>query len=158
MSAWVEIEFDCIPLRTVGRLAVPPDASPKFRQRCERILAARQKHGEHNSYYLATAHCTYHLTNNPDVGRLEFRFEGVVLTDDSDQTTKATDLTVELARETCDWLTEPVSRWFAASVERAVIVEFDRYIAAGDLEKTLKRIEQLRSQTEESGGYVGMYL
>jgi hypothetical protein len=158
MSPWVEIQFDCIPLRTVGPLRVPPDASPKFRQGCERILAARDKHGEHNAYYLASGQCTYHLTNNADIGRIEFRVEGVVLTDDSDETTKSGDLIVELVRETCDWLTEPVARWFAESVERAVMAEFDRYIAAGDLAKTKQRIEELRSQTDESGGYVGMGL
>jgi hypothetical protein len=158
VSPWVEIQFDCIPLRTVGPLRVPTDASPKFRQRCERILAARSKHGEHNAYYLASGQCSYHLTNNSEVGRLEFRFDGVVLTDDADLATKASDLAVELVRETCDWLTEPVARWFVESVERAVMAEFDRYIAAGDLAKTKRRIEELRSQTDQSGGYVGMGL
>jgi hypothetical protein len=158
MSPWVEIQFDCIPLRTVGPLRVPPDASPKFRQRCERIIAAREKHGEHHSYFLASGKCTYHLTNSPDVGRLEFRFEGPVLTDDTDERTKSCDLAVDLVRETCDWLNEPVARWFVESVERAVMAEFDRYIAAGDLAKTKQRIEELRSQTDESGGYVGMGL
>ena len=30
----VEITFDCLPLRSVGRLDIPIDASPKYRERC----------------------------------------------------------------------------------------------------------------------------
>ncbi len=52
----VEIAFDCLPLRSVGRLDIPLDASPDFRSRCERIKAAMEKHGTHNSYYLYNAH------------------------------------------------------------------------------------------------------
>jgi hypothetical protein len=29
---YVEIVFDCLPLRSVGRLDIPIDASPKYRQ------------------------------------------------------------------------------------------------------------------------------
>ena len=29
MDRWVEISFDCLPLRSVGRLDIPMDASPK---------------------------------------------------------------------------------------------------------------------------------
>ena len=83
---------------------------------------------------------------------------GTVLTDESDQKTLRCDLRVELARETCDWLTQPAASWLAETVTKAVEVEFDRYIAAGDLAQTIARIEQLRAQTDARGGYVGMYL
>jgi hypothetical protein len=89
---------------------------------------------------------------------LEFRFEGTVITDESDLKTKSTDLAVELVRETCDWLTAPIVEWFHASVSYAVRVEFDRYIEAGDLAKAKERMRKLQAQIEESGGHVGMYL
>lgn len=155
---WVEISFDCLPLRTVGRLDIPLDASPKFRQRCERVKAAMEKHGSFNSYFLYGASCKFHLTNHPVNGMLEFKFEGTVLTDPTDTRTDRTDLTVELVKETCDWLTAPIVNWFQESVAHAVRVEFDRYIEAGDLQKTKERIAQLQAQTDQGGGYVGMYL
>ncbi len=156
MSAPVEIAFDCLPLRSVTRLDVPLDASPEFEALFERIKRAIHQHGSHNSYYLHTAKCVFHLTNHEQVGMLEFRFEGTVLTDEEDSKTLRADLAVELRRETCDWLTEPVVHWFAETVTRAVIVEFDRFIAAGDLERTKARIERLRAESDEHGGYVGM--
>jgi hypothetical protein len=158
MQPTIEIAFDCLPLRTVGRLDAPLDASPKFRARCERIQAAIQHHGRHNSYYLYNAHCRFQLTNDVDVGMLEFLFRGVVLTDPSDQHTELCDLQVELTRETCDWLNEPAVAFFHQTVRRAVAVEFDRYIKAGDLAQTIKRLEQLQSHCDEAGGYMGMFL
>lgn len=158
MSQFVEIEFDCLPLRSVGRLDIPLDASPKYRARCERIKRALESHGSHNTYFLHSARCAFHLTNDPQLGMIEFRFEGTVLTDGADQKTASTDLEVELVRETCDWLTAPVTDWLAESVSRAVQAEFDRYIAAGDLAQTVKRIEALQAESDERGGFVGMYL
>jgi hypothetical protein len=154
----VDITFDCLPLRSLGRLDVPIDASPAFRRRCECIKAALEKHGSHNSYYLYNARCVYRLTNDESIGAVEFRFEGTVLTDSTDQKTERCDLEVELARETCDWLTEPIVHWFAETIRRAVAVEFDRYIAAGDLKQTIERIEKIQADSDEGGGYVGMYL
>jgi hypothetical protein len=158
MSQWVEISFDCLPLRSIGRLDVPLDASPKFRQRCERIKHAMEKHGSHNSYFLYGATCKFHLTNKDGYGTVEFRFEGTVLTDASDLTTQTADLEVELVRETCDWLTAPIVAWFAQSVSEAVKVEFDRYIEAGDLARAKERAARMQAEMEKSGGYVGMYL
>lgn len=158
MNRFVEISFDCLPLRSVGRMDIPMDASPKYRARCERIKASMERHGSHNSYYLYNAGCTFHLTNQPDLGMLEFRFEGTVLTDEADLTTRLCDLEVELVRETCDWLTQPVVAWFKESVPHAVSVEFNRYISAGDLEQTKKRMEALQAKADQAGGYVGMYL
>ncbi|HZL91060.1 MAG TPA: hypothetical protein VFB96_22025 [Pirellulaceae bacterium] len=158
MNSSVEIAFDCLPLRSIPRLDVPIDASPKFRQRCERIKQAMEKHGSHNSYFLYNAACKFHLTNKEDFATIEFRFEGTVLTDASDLHTQTADLQVDLVRETCDWLTAPVVAWFAQTVSEAVKVEFDRYIEAGDLQKAKERAERMQAEMEKSGGYVGMYL
>lgn len=157
-ARWVEIEFDCLPLRTVTRLDVPVDASPRYEQFVLRVKQAIAKHGTLNSYYLYQAHCTYHLTNDPARGQIRFAVEGVVLTDTSDQHAKQSDLIVRLEQETCAWLTEPIVEFFAESVRQAVLVEFDRYIRAGDLRKTEERIRQIQQQSDNAGGFVGMYL
>ena len=158
MSQWVDISFDCLPLRSVSRLDIPIDASPKFRERCERIKRALEKHGSFNTYYLYNAGCRFHLTNHPDQGMVEVRLEGTAITDASDLVTTHCDLAVELVRETCDWLTAPIVEWFHQSVSHAVRVEFDRYIAAGDLQKTKERMQKLQAEIEKTGGHVGMYL
>jgi hypothetical protein len=155
---FVEIVFDCLPLRSVGRLDVPIDASPKYRQRCERVKGEIERHGSHNAYYLYNASCVFHLTNDPAHGMLEYKFDGTVLTDPSDQLTQQAHLSVELIRETCDWLNQPVVEWFRDTVSQAVMREFDLYIAAGSLEQTRQRIAKLQKAADESGGYVGEYL
>ena len=158
MQRFVEISFDCLPLRTISRLDIPIDASPRYRAQCERIKAAIEQHGTHNTFYLYGANCIFHLTNYRDIGMLDFRFEGTLLTDQNDEKAVHAHLNIELARETCDWLTEPVVEWFKETVRHAVLVEFDRYIAAGDLEQAKRRIETLQSKADQSGGYLGMYL
>ena len=145
-------------LRTVGRLDIPIDASPKYRQRCERIKQAIDKHGSHNTYYLYNANCIFHLTNHSEIGMIEFRFEGTALTGPSDLKTERCDLAIELVRESCDWLTAPIVKWFEESVSHAVALEFDRYIEAGDLQKAKDRIAKVQAEMEQKGGYVGMYL
>jgi hypothetical protein len=158
MPPAVDTSFDCLPLRSVARFDVPLDASPGFQAFCHRVKRASEKHGMHNSYYLYNGRTTYCLTNDPQLGMLEFQFEGAVLTDSSDGRSVHSDLQIELARETCDWLTQPVVAWFRETVTRAVMVEFDRYIAAGDLEKTLARLEKVQALSDAQGGYVGMGL
>lgn len=158
MTPPVRIEFDCLPMRSLGRLDVPIDAPPALEAKAERVRAALARHGQHNTFYLHNASCTFNLTNDDNVGMLEFRFEGTVLTDAEDRKTRGCDLQVELARETCDWLTGPVVAWFARTVEKAVIVEFDRYIAAGDLARTVARIKQLEAESDSRGGFLGMGL
>ena len=158
MSAAVDITFDCMPLRSIGRFDIPLDASPKYRQRCLRIKHAIEEHGSHNTYYLYNARCQFDLCNKDGLGELEFRFEGTVLTDAADDNTVGSDLEVELVRETCEWLTEPIVDWFKESVTRAVVVEFDRYIAAGDLQQAHERAEKLRAETDANEGFVGMFL
>lgn len=158
MTRYVDITFDCLPLRTIGRLDIPIDASPRYRARCERILAAIERHGSFNTYFLYNAQCTFHLTNDEQFGMLQFDFEGTALTDEADQKTLRCHLDVQLRRETCDWLTEPVVSWFRETVPRSVAVEFDRFIAAGDLAAAVKRIERIQAESDKHGGYVGMYL
>ena len=38
------------------------------------------------------------------------------------------------------------------------LAEFDRYIAAGDLEQAKRRIEAMQAKADQTGGYMGMYL
>ncbi len=158
MERWVEISFDCLPLRSIGRLEIPIDASPKYREQCERIKHAIEQHGSHNSYYLHHAHCTYHLVNHPERGLITFKFEGVVLTGEDDRNCVRCDLRVELQSETCEWLTSPIVSWFQETVSRAVAVEFDRYIDAGDLQQAKERIARIQAASDEADGFVGMYL
>jgi hypothetical protein len=139
-------------------LDAPLDASPKFQEFIRRVKAAVEKHGAHNTYYLYNACCAFHLANSSEVGLIEFAFHGVAITDAGDQKTQHCDLDVELTRETCSWLTEPIVAWFSQTVPHSVAVEFDRYIAAGDLSQAKMRIEKIQAKIDEQGGYLGMYL
>lgn len=154
----VEITFDCLPLRSIGRLDIPLDASPKFRAKCERIKTAINEHGSTNTFYLHNAKCIFRLTNDPGHGMLEFEFEGTVMTDETDRKTASAHLNVDLKRETCEWLTEPIVAWFKDTVRRAVMIEFDLYIAAGDLKRTEERFAKVQAEIEKSGGFLGMGL
>jgi hypothetical protein len=80
----VDVQFDCLPLRSVTRLDPPLDASPALIGKWKRIKSAIQNHGTHNSYYLHNATCRFFVTNNPDVGMIAFKFEGVLFTDTAD--------------------------------------------------------------------------
>lgn len=158
MDRWVEIAFDCLPLRSIGRLDIPLDASPAYQAKCERIKQAIEKHGSHNSYFLHNAQIVYYLTNSAARGMLQFDFEGIVLTDEKDEQTYDCYLRIELKRETCDWLNQTVVKWFEQTVQHAVAVEFDRFIAAGDLEKTKERMTALEASQDETQGFLGMHL
>lgn len=157
-GTWVEIVFDCLPLRTVTRVDVPIDASPVLAAKMLRVKQAIEKHGVMNSYFLHNAHCKFHFTNDPREGMVEYEFDGTVLTDSADLNTQACDLRVTLVRETCGWLNQTVVDWLTASVQRAVQLEFDRYIRAGDLQKVQQRLERIEKASDEAGGFVGMYL
>ena len=154
----VVIEFDCTPLRSVPRLDIPLDASPGYRARLERFQQAIGRHGTRNTYYLTNALCTFRLTNDPDSGWVRFAAEGTVITDDADAKTVGSDLEIRLDTETCDWLTQPAVEWLALSAKHAIEVEFDRYIAAGDLSKAKERIAREQASSDAAGGYLGMNL
>jgi hypothetical protein len=158
MERYVDISFDCIPLRSLVRLDPPIDASPGLVAKYDRIKAAIAKHGTFNTYFLHNAACKFFVTNDPAHGMIAFKFEGVVFTDENDERTKYADLTVTLDSETCPWLEQHVVKWFTETVKHAVIVEFDRYIGAGDPEQTRKRRALLEKSIQESGGFVGMHL
>jgi hypothetical protein len=158
MTRWVEISFSCLPLRSFPSFSPPVDASSEVVALFGRLRAAAKKHGSHNTYYLRDGRCAFHLTNHEQIGLLEFGFEGTVLTDTEDLRTLRCDLDVQLLREACDWLVAPVVEWFADSVREAVKIEFDRFIAAGDLDKTIQRLERLRAASDAGGGFLGMGL
>lgn len=156
MNQWVEIEFDCLPLRSVGRVDIPIDASPGYRRFCEQVKKAIDTHGSHNTYFLHHAHCAFRVLNHDKLGRIEFSFEGTLFTDPEDRKALGGDLEVTLVGETCDWLTQPIVEWFQDTVRRAVAFEFDRYIEAGDLDQTKARLARLQEQTESTLGFLGM--
>ncbi len=152
----VEIRFDCLPLRSIGRWDIPLDASPRFRARCERIKGALHKHGAFNTYFLQNGTCRFHLSNQASEGVLEFVFDGTITTDVRDEQAAAADLRVELRSENCVWLTEPVVAWFQEVVRQAVMLEFNQYAASGDLNRTRERLVLAEMEWERRGGFVGM--
>lgn len=158
MQRWVEIAFDCLPLRSVPRLDPPLDASPKLTAKYNRIQSAVEVHGTHNVYYVHNASCRFQLTNEPSTGLIEFEFEGIVFTNDTDDTATKAELQVELLRESCSWLNQQIVDWFKETVNHAVLIEFQKFIAAGDLEKTRERLRKLEQEIDDQEGFVGMYL
>jgi hypothetical protein len=158
MESSVEISFECLPFRAVTRWSLPCDATPEVQGRCRRIHELATKHGLHNSFYLHDGRAVFHLTNDPSVGMLDFRFDGAVLTDAQDRKTVATDLAIRLEHDTCDWLVAPAVAWFHETVQRAIIVEFDRYIAAGDAARTRDRLERLELEMVAGKAFLGMGL
>ena len=158
MNRWVDITFRCLPLRSVASFAPPVDAADDVVALFRKLREAVRKHGLHNTYYLHDGKCVFHLTNHDQIGMIEFAFEGAVLTDTDDMHTLHCDLEASLTAEVCEWLVAPVVQWFAESVREAVKVEFDRFIAAGDLDKTIQRLQQLRATTDAQGGFLGAWL
>ena len=157
MEPVVEITFDCLPLRSVGRLDVPIDASPVFRTRYEHLTAALEKHGPERTYFLYDARCVFRLANSEIEGMLRFEFEGIVRTDASDLLTEHVDLVVSLASETCGGVPPAVLSWWQQRVEKAVGIEFDRFIAAGQLTQRTTDLGQIERLSELTG-FSGMNL
>ncbi len=116
------------------------------------------KHGTLNTYYLHNATCTFHFTNDPLEGMVQFSFEGAVMTDTKDLEARSADLDVQLVRETCGWINQTIVAWLRSTVTQAVRVEFNRFIAAGDLSLAIKRMEKIQQASDAAGGFVGMYL
>ncbi|MFO0011265.1 MAG: hypothetical protein ACK553_00840 [Planctomycetota bacterium] len=154
----VDIAFDCLPLRSFTRLDAPIDASPGLAAKWERIKKAIAEHGTFNTYYLHNAHCRFFVTNDPNCGMISFKFEGVLFTDENDASARSASLQVALDQENVPWLEQHVVRWFSETVSHAVCSEFNRFIGAGDPDRTRKRIEQLQQLIEQTGGFVGMHL
>jgi hypothetical protein len=155
MEPNVDIAFDCLPLRSVGRVDVPLDASPAFRARCEKLQQAIDAHGVENAYFLYNTCCVYRLANSDFENMLRFSFDGTVRTDRSDCKAMRADLAIELTAETCGTVPADVLAWFQGIVRRAVLIEFDRFIAAGRLAERvghLGKIESIASLSDFAGG------
>jgi hypothetical protein len=153
----VEIVFDCLPLRSLGRLDTPLDASPTYRARQARLAAAIEHHGAEHTYFLYNARCVFRLANSEITGMLRYEFDGIVHTDASDSLTELVELDARLASETCDGLPANVDAWFQTRVHRAVAVEFDRFIAAGRLAQRTTDLGQI-GQLSEVPGFSGMQI
>ncbi len=145
MSRWVEITFDCLPLRSVGRMDIPLDASSAFRERSERLQQALKTYSGQNAYFLYNTGCTYHLANSDIDGMVRFSFDGTLLTDRSDCKAERADLNVVLTAETCDGVPPAVLDWLRGVVNRAVIIEFDRFINDGQLAARVKELGSIDS-------------
>jgi hypothetical protein len=155
MDPVVDIEFDCLPLRSVGRVDVPLDASPAFRQRCERLKQAIDTYDNQNAYFLYNTQCTYRLANSEIANMLRFTFDGTLLTDRSDYKADRADLDVQLTAETCGGVPPAALLWLRGVVRRAVLVEFDRFIAAGQLAARVQELGDVESLTSVSD-FAGM--
>jgi hypothetical protein len=158
MNRWVEIAFDCLPMRSIARFDAPFDADDATVAKANRIKAAVESHGTHNTYYLHNAECVFHFTNDASLGLVEFNFEGVVCTCSQDMNSVAAHLDVKLKKEDCGWLNQVIVQWLEECVVQAVLVEFNRFIAAGDLKRTADRIAELERKMDDQQGFVGMYL
>ncbi len=143
MEGSVDISFACLPLRSVGRLDVPMDASGIYRIRYERLRSTIEEYGLDRTYYLYDAHCTFRLANSEIEGMLRFNFEGIVRTDAGDAITEEVKLETELVSETCGGVPEEVQQWLHTRIERAVALEFDRFISAGQLGNRTEELGQL---------------
>lgn len=155
MDPVVDIAFDCLPLRSVGRLDIPLDASPQFRARLEHLKRSIDEYGVENAYFLYNSHCVYRLANSDIEGMLRFSFEGPLLTDRSDAKADRADLEIKLVSETCGGLPTDVATWFKLAVEQAVLIEFDRFIASGRLRSRVEELEQF-SQLDELPAFSGL--
>ena len=155
MQPVVDIAFDCLPLRSVARVDVPMDASPAFRARCERLQQAIEAHAGENAYFLYNTRCTYRLANSDIDNMVRFSFDGTLLTDRSDGKADRADLNVVLIAETCGGVPPTALDWLRGIVKRAVLVEFDRFIAAGQLADRLDELGDIDSITDVAG-FAGM--
>ncbi len=116
------------------------------------------RQGAENTYYLANAHCAFHLANSEVVGLVRFEFEGVVRTDASDAHCEAVDLSITLSASTCDWLTDAAQAWLEVTVRRAVAIEFDRYILSGALASQVESLQDPAARRAAQDAFVGMHL
>jgi hypothetical protein len=155
MEPYVDIAFDCLPLRSVGRVDVPLDASAAFRARLQHLQRDIETHGTKNAYFLYNTRCVFRLANSDVHNMLRFTFEGTVWTDRGDCQTAGGDLHVELAGETCGPLSPEVLAWFRRVVERAVLIEFDRFISAGALAERVAQVGQVE-RISELADFAGM--
>src|SRR3954462_14464673 len=151
MQPVVDIAFDCLPLRSIARVDVPLDASPAFRARCERLQQATEAHADENAYLLYNTRCTYRLANSDIDNMLRFSFDGTLLTDRSDCKADRAILNVVLIAETCNGVPPAVLEWLRGIINRAVLIEFDRFITAGQLADRVDQLGMIDSITDIAG-------
>jgi hypothetical protein len=154
MQPNVDISFDCLPLRAVGRVDVPLDASPALRARVAMLQRAIDAHGTENSYFLYNTRCVFRLANSDVENMLRFTFDGTLLTDRSDGKADRADLAIELTAETCGTIPPDVLAWFRGVVRRAVLIEFNHFIAAGSLAarvNDLGKVESIAALSDFAG-------
>lgn len=147
----VDIAFDCVPLRSVGRLDIPLDASESFRRRAEQMQLAIQTYGAERTYFLYNARCLFRFANSEVEGVCRFEFEGIARTDAGDRTCEDVALHVTLVSETCGGVPAPVQEWLALQVHRAVTIEFNRFIAAGQLASRSDELGEIGDLANISG-------
>lgn len=155
MQPVVDIAFDCLPLRSVARVDVPLDATPAFRARCERLQQATEAHPGENAYFLYNTRCTYRLANSDIENMLRFSFDGTLLTDRSDCKAEWADLKVVLTAETCGGVPLAALEWLRGVVYRAVLIEFDRFIADGQLAQRIDELQDI-SSISDIDSFAGM--
>jgi hypothetical protein len=155
MKPIVDIAFDCLPLRSVGRVDVPLDASPAFRARGEQLQRAIDAHGTENAYFLYNTRCVYRLANSEVENMLRFSFEGTLFTDRSDAKADRAELAIELQAQTCGTMPVEVLAWFREAIKKAVLIEFDHFIAAGRLAQRVNDLGTVDSIADLTG-FAGM--
>jgi hypothetical protein len=155
MQPVVDIAFDCLPLRSIARADIPLDASPAFRARSERLQQSLKAYASENAYFLYNTRCTYRLANSDIDNMLRFSFDGTLLTDRSDCKADRADLNVVLIAETCGGVPPAALDWLRGIVKRAVLIEFDRFIAAGQLDERVKQLGSVDSIVDVAG-FAGM--
>lgn len=147
----VDIAFDCVPLRSVGRLDIPLDASESFRRRAEQMQRAIQTYGAERTYFLYNARCLFRFANSEVEGACRFEFEGIARTDAGDRTCEEVTLNVTLVSETCGGVPTAVLDWLTVQVHRAVTIEFNRFIAAGQLASRREELGEIGELANLSG-------
>jgi len=155
MQPVVDIAFDCLPLRSIARVDIPIDASPPLRARSERLRQALNSHSGENAYFLYNTRCTYRLANSDIENMLRFSFDGTVLTDRSDLKADRGDLNIVLTAETCGGVPRAALDWLRGVIQRAVLIEFDRFIEDGQLAERIRQLGRIDSITDVAG-FAGM--
>ena len=155
MQPVVDIAFDCLPLRSVARVDVPLDASPAFRARSLRLQQAIEAFAGDNAYFLYNTRCMYRLANSDIENMLRFSFDGTLLTDRSDCKADRADLNIVLVAETCGGVPATALDWLRRIIERAVLIEFDRFIDAGRLADRVRELGNVDSIADVAG-FAGM--
>jgi hypothetical protein len=155
MQPVVDIAFDCLPLRSIARVDIPIDASPPLRARSERLRQALNSHSGENAYFLYNTRCTYRLANSDIENMLRFSFDGTVLTDRSDLKADRADVNIVLTAETCGGVPRAALDWLRGIIQRAVLIEFDRFIEDGQLAERIRQLGRIDSITDVAG-FAGM--